>query len=93
LRRLFPRQLKKLGTSLSANLSKRTLAPGLIKRYSLYVALAAILLLMVLMYTVGGGEFKGWGSVLGAIFVAEMIDYIYLNALQYTGKLLMKRKP
>jgi hypothetical protein len=93
LGKIFHNQFEKLGTSLTTSLSKRALAPGVIVKYSLLIALGAIILLVVLTYTISSNESEVWEAVLAAFFGAAIITGIYISALQYTGKLLMKWKP
>jgi hypothetical protein len=93
LGKIFPSVLERWGQSLTKSLSKRALAPGEVVKYSLFLALGALVLLAILVYTIGDSKEPIWGSVLAALFVIGLIGSIYVRALQYAGRTLMKRRP
>ena len=93
LKDIFPTWLSERGKSLREWLSKRAFAPGQVVRYSLLVALGTIILWLILTYAISQSGQHIWESVLGTVFAMAFIGGIYLNALLYMGKLLMKWKP
>lgn len=93
LGKIIPSQFEGWGKSLTQSLSKRALAPGQVVRYSLLLALGAVVLSVIFIYTVGNSEDLIWAGVLSTLFVISLVGLIYLRSLQFTGRILMRWKP